>query len=195
MRTWGVKGLVRLATLPDVNSQLRMQIVDTLVSQLNSSGKEHKWYQWRLAEGLGKINVVQNQDKRPFVPQGLARVLTDTERPWLVRGEAAQSLGRLPYDSNIDVGLLAYEIAQLAQQMTDAFNKQPKLSIWKLCFMKVYGAFKPLEDDDSKQKGAACWRRSSLDLCLARIKGPFRNRSTLCCPWSSRWPVTQTPGR
>jgi hypothetical protein len=70
-----------------------------------------------------------------------------------VRAEAAQSLGRLPYDSNIDVGLLAYQVARLAQQMTDAFNKQPKLPIWKLCFMKVYGGFKPLdEDESSKQK-------------------------------------------
>ena len=153
VRAWGVKGLVRLATLPEVPSQLRSQIIDVLVAQMNGSGKEHKWYQWRLAEGLGRLNVIQNQDKRPFVPQALARVLADTERPWLVRAEAAQSLGRLPYDSNIDVGLLAYEMAQLAQQMTVAYIKQPELSIWKLCFMKVYGGFKPLEDEEgSKQK-------------------------------------------
>jgi hypothetical protein len=86
------------------------------------------------------------------VPQALAQVLADTERPWLVRAEAAQSLGRLPYDSNIDVGLLAYEIAQLAQQMTEAFNKQPKVPIWKLCFMKVYGGFKPLEEEDGTRQ-------------------------------------------
>ena len=44
-------------------------------------------------------------------------------------------------------------MARLAQQMTEAFNKQPKLALWKLCFMKVYGGFKPLEDEDSsKQK-------------------------------------------
>jgi len=79
-------------------------------------------------------------------------VLTDTDRPWLVRAEAAQSLGRLPYDSNIDVGLLAYETARLAQQMTEAFEKQPKLPIWKLCFMKVYGAFKPLEEEDASRQ-------------------------------------------
>ena len=153
VRIWGVNGLVRLAALPEVNSQLRGQIVDTFVSQLISSSKEHQWYQFRLVEGLGKFNVVHNQEKRPFVPQALARVLTDTNRPWLVRAEAAQSLGRLPYDTNIDVGLLAYEMARLAQQLTEAFNKQPKLAIWKLCFMKVYGGFKPLDDDEaSKQK-------------------------------------------
>jgi hypothetical protein len=153
VRAWGVKGLVRLAMLPEVNAQLRGQIVDVLVAQVKSSGKEYKWYQWRLVEGLGRINVVHNQDKRPYVPQALAQVLADTERPWLVRAEAAQSLGRLPYDSNIDVGLLAYEMAQLAQQMTEAFNKQSSNAIWKLCFMKVYGGFKPLDDEDgSKQK-------------------------------------------
>lgn len=153
VRAWGIKGLVRLATLPEAPAQLRSDIVDMLVAQMNSSSQEHKWYQWRLAEGLGRLNVVLNQGKRPYVPQALARVLTDTDRPWLVRAEAAQSLGRLPYDSNIDVGLLAYEIARLAQQMTEAFDKQRELPIWKLCFMKVYGAFKPLEEEDSsKQK-------------------------------------------
>jgi len=153
VRGWGVKGLVRLATLPEIPSAKRSQIVDTLVAQMNTSGKEYKWYQFRLAEGLGKLNIVQNQEKRPFVPQALARVLTDTERPWLVRAEAAQSLGRLPYDINLDVGLIAYEVALLAQQMTEAYNKQPSHAIWKLCFMKVYGAFKPLEEEDgSKQK-------------------------------------------
>jgi len=155
VRVWGVNGLVRLAILPEISNQLRNQIIETLVELMTSSGKEkeHLWYQWRLAEGLGKMTVIQNQDKRPIVPQALAQVLADVDRPWLVRAEAAQSLGRLPYDrGDIDLGLVAYQTAKLTQQMTDAFNKDPKPAGWKLCFMKLYGAFKPLDDDDAKLK-------------------------------------------
>jgi hypothetical protein len=144
VRIWGVNGLVSLAEVPEIKPQLRGKIVETLVGLMDASGKEHVWYQWRLAEGLGKLNVVLDQNKRPVVPQALALVLADADRPWLVRAEAAQSLGNLPYTMDIDMGLLAYETARLTQQMTDAYNKQPKMAMWKLCFLKVYGAFKPL---------------------------------------------------
>jgi len=154
VRVWGVNGLVRLAVLPELPTLKRYRLVDTLVSQMNGSAKEHDWYQFRLAEGLGRLTVIQNADKHAVVPQALALVLADPSRPWLVRAEAAQSLGRLPYESAppIDLGLLAYETAQLAQQMTEAYNKEPKLAIWRLGFMKVYGAFKPLEEEDARLK-------------------------------------------
>jgi len=45
VRAWGIKGLVRLATLPEAPAQLRSQIVEMLVAQMNSSSQEHKWYQ------------------------------------------------------------------------------------------------------------------------------------------------------
>jgi hypothetical protein len=157
VRVWGINGLVRVATLDGINSQLRNRLVDLLVAKMNSSGKEHEWYQLRLAEGLGKLTVIQNQDKRPVVPQALAMVLVDTNRPLLVRAEAAQSLGRLQYDSAppIDVSLLAYETARLTQQIVEGYNKDkaPKQAIWKLCLIRIYGGFKPLEDEDvSKDK-------------------------------------------
>jgi hypothetical protein len=152
VRVWGINGLVRLAVLPDLPVSLRNQIVDALVSQMKASSQEHEWYQFRLAEGLGRLTVIQNAEKRMVVPQALGVVLADTSRPWLVRAEAAQSLGRLPYESAppIDLGLVAYETARLARQMTEAYNKEPKLAIWRLAFIKVYGAFKPLDDDDAK---------------------------------------------
>ncbi|MBS0265190.1 MAG: hypothetical protein JSS02_24875 [Planctomycetes bacterium] len=156
IRLWGVNGLVRLASLDAINSQIRNRIVDLLVAQMNASSTEHEWYQLRLAEGLGKLTVIQNQDKRPVVPQALATVLADNNRPLLVRAEAAQSLGRLQYDSApaIDVGLLAFETARLTQQIIDGYNKDrpagkaPKQAIWKLCLIRIYGGFKPLEDEE-----------------------------------------------
>jgi hypothetical protein len=151
-RIWGVNGLVRLATLPEIKPQLRNHIVETLVARMYDSKGEHVWYQWRLAEGLGRLTVIQDQDKRPFVPQALATVLADSERPWIVRAEAAQSLGRLPYAVDIDMGLVAHQTASLVKEMTEAYNRDPKRAIWKLCFFKIYGAFKPIDDEDANKK-------------------------------------------
>jgi hypothetical protein len=151
-RIWGVNGLVHLATLPEIKPQLRNEIVNTLVARMYDSKGEHAWYQWRLAEGLGRLTVIQDQEKRPFVPQALATVLADSERPWIVRAEAAQSLGRLPYSVDIDMGLVAHQTANLVKEMTEAYNRDPKQAIWKLCFFKIYAAFKPVDDEDANKK-------------------------------------------
>jgi hypothetical protein len=156
IRLWGVHGLVRLAMIDTLNVQLRNRIVDLLVAQMNASADENEWYQLRLAEGLGKLPVIQNQDKRPVVPQALATVLADPKRSLLVRAEAAQSLGRLQYESAppVDVSLLVFETAQLTQQVIDGYNKDrpvdktPKQAKWRLCLIRIYGSFKPLEDED-----------------------------------------------
>jgi hypothetical protein len=143
-RIWGVNGLVRIASLPQVKPAMRTEIVDVLVRLVNESAGEHEWYQWRLVEGLGRLNVVADAQKRLVVPQALARVLADQKRHWLVRSEAAVSIGRLPYTVEINAGVIAYQVGLLAQQMTEAYNDEPELALWKLCFMKLYGAFKPL---------------------------------------------------
>jgi hypothetical protein len=84
------------------------------------------------------------------VAQVLAEVLVDPQRPPLVRAEAARSIGRLPYERDVDVGLLAHEIARFVQQMTEAFQKAPKETDWKLAYIKVYLAFKPGDEEDAK---------------------------------------------
>ena len=149
VRVWGVEGLVRIGTVPDLKPALRIQIAEALARQLTASTTDHEWLQWRLASAVGMVGVAYNVDKRPFAPEVLAQVLIDTKRPWLVRAEAAQSLGRLPLDRDVDLSLLAHEIAELAQQMGDAYLKSPEDTMWKLTFLKLYLAFKPGSDDDA----------------------------------------------
>jgi hypothetical protein len=150
-RIWGVIGLVRLAALPELKASQKNDIMVALLNQLSDSENEHEWYQWRLVEGLGRLNIVFNQDKsKPVVADALARVLADEDRPPLVRAEAALSLGRLQYTTDINAGLIAYEMALLAQQMADDYGKAPDEAMWKLCFMKVYGGFKPLDDEQKR---------------------------------------------
>jgi hypothetical protein len=109
------------------------------------------------------------KDKPLAVPQALAKVLANRKRTWLVRSEAALSLGRLAYTLEIDAGLIAYEIALLAQQMAESedYSNDPAMALWKLCSLKLYGAFKPLDVEQKRglltqtEKGPlASYRRS-----------------------------------
>src|SRR5262245_30775918 len=67
-RIWGVIGLVRIASLSQAKPATRNEIVELLVKLVNESAGEHEWYQWRLVEGLGRLNVVMNADKKVIVP-------------------------------------------------------------------------------------------------------------------------------
>jgi len=149
VRVWGVEGLVRIGTVPDLKPAIRTQVGEVLARNLTSSNSDHDWLQWRLASAVGSVGVAYNLDKRPFAPEALASVLIDTKRSWLVRAEAAQSLGRLPLDRDVDLSLVAHEVAELAQQMGDAYLKNPEDAMWKLTFLKLYLAFKPGSDEDA----------------------------------------------
>ncbi|MGE5191782.1 MAG: HEAT repeat domain-containing protein [Deltaproteobacteria bacterium] len=205
-RIWGVIGLVRLGELPELKLPLRNTIVKALVEQLHNSADEHEWYQWRVAEGLGKLNVVYDAEKRAIVPQELAQVLADADRPWLVRAEAALSLGRLQYTSaDIDAGLIAYETALLALQTAEAYGKEPERDIWKLYFMKVYGAFKPLDADQKRglltqaEKGPlASYKRTvqeAFDVVLPVVRNVVVNSEGMDTSLASlrKWIDSNTP--
>jgi hypothetical protein len=151
VRIWAVDGLMRIGAIPETRPTVRNEIVDALVEQLGASANDHEWLQWRLAESLGILGVAYNTLRQPAVVQALAKVLVDPQRPWLVRAEAAQSLGRLPLGGEIDLTLIAREIAHLAEQMADAYQKKPDQASWKLAFLKLYLAFRPANEDDAKK--------------------------------------------
>jgi hypothetical protein len=145
VRTWGISGLVKLARLPELRASERSAILETLVEQLGTSQDEPLWNQYRLVEGLGQLKLASFGARNPVVAQAVSRVLVDEERDFLVRSEAAFALGQLNYESGVDLGLIAWEIGQLASQMAKAAAEAPDDRRWKLCFVKLYGAFKPLE--------------------------------------------------
>jgi beta-lactamase regulating signal transducer with metallopeptidase domain len=153
VRLWGVKGLVRLASDPQLPNPLRKRIVTTLVAQLDRSGRAHEWYQWRLVEGLGLLDLTQDENEWRDVVGALSRVMGDADRTWRIRAESARSLGWVPYDRDFDAGRLADEIARLAQEMADASESEPQQKKdWKACAMLFYGAFKPLGNQAAEQK-------------------------------------------
>ncbi|RMG33018.1 MAG: hypothetical protein D6725_16580 [Planctomycetota bacterium] len=135
------------------NNQWREEAALVLSRELQRRDT-HRWYQFRLAEALGYVDVLATAEDRskPFVVQTLAEVLSDQKRHWLVRAAAAKSLGRLPLDSTINTGLLVYQIASLAHQMATRQMQDPKAWYWSRAFTYVYLAFKP-EDAAEQARG------------------------------------------
>lgn len=151
VRMWAVKGLVRVASIKEIKGEIKLPIVSALVDELNRSSAAHPWYQMRLAEGVGQLNALYDRNKQPVVSMALESVLMDEKRPRLARCEAAQALGRVPLDKQINVTKIAVEIVRLAQQMTVDYQKQPKLAEWNICFLKLYLAFRPLNESEKSQ--------------------------------------------
>ena len=145
------RGLKRICEVGNPENQLRLQIAEALVSELSRSGI-HFWYQWTLTDGLGKAGVSYNLARRPFVVQALMKVLVDSEKHWIVRGEAARSLGRVPLDSNMNVDLILFSVVDLCQQMAHAYNERSQLFYWKDCFLKLYLSFQPQDESEENRR-------------------------------------------
>lgn len=161
VKIWAVNGLVRIGEMPetgDLNAQVRHSIVEALIRELESTGKEdyttskdHWWYQMRLAQGLGLVNYSRDRAQRATIPQALLQVLVDKKRHPLVRAEAAQALGRIQYDNKVNASLIATAIAEFATEVGKA-DKNPPSPEWepiiKLLAVKLYASFNPVNKEE-----------------------------------------------
>lgn len=138
-----VNGLTHIATHSQISNLDKLKFSKAFVAELQRPNI-HYWYQWRLVEGLGKVGIaidLQANPQRPFVVQALGEILVDKKRDWLVRSEAARSIGRLPLSPNIHVSMLAVEMLNLGRQMAVAYNKNPAGFNRKDCFFRLMLAF------------------------------------------------------
>ena len=150
VKIWAVKGLARIAADPEFKTESRQEIVEALVEELHLSEKSNAWYQRRVIEGLGTIGAIEDRSKRPIVVVELTKIMVNPKREWVVRAEAAHSIGRLKLDNNIDVGRVSVEVAHLAEQMSKAYaqEKLPKSIYWKDCFWTLYQAYQPANQEE-----------------------------------------------
>jgi len=152
-RIWAAVGLGRMLLLPviDLPTKQRQDIVAALIAALNRDKGGAWWLQMRQVEALGQCNISSDSAGRPIVLQTLGEILADKDRPWIVRAEAAQAIGRIPIDKKVDYSVLVSQIIRLGQQMADEAVKDPRKSDWGLCFFKLYLAFKPANADEQKK--------------------------------------------
>lgn len=131
---------------------LKHRIVHGLIDGLKNKDA-HYWYQMRLVEALGATDLILDRTTRePFLFKAVSSVLVDQQRHWLVRSEAARVLGRLPANGEINFGLLAFEVVQLARQMSVAYNQTPNVIFWRECYFDLYLAFRPLNDQENARQ-------------------------------------------
>lgn len=151
-----VVGLYRILLLGTPDVQLRSRIAEAFVAELKTSNT-HWAYQARLAHALTGIDKIYDLQQKPFVIQALAMVISDPQRDWRARAEAARSLGRVPMDGSINVKLLAHEIAKLGSDMAKAHEQSPQEHYWKMAFWNLYMAFQAYDEFDKdaerKRKG------------------------------------------
>ncbi len=151
VKVCAVNGIVRLMKLGNPIFPLRMTVGQALAGELQRAGT-HPWYQMRLAGAMSVVDVNVDQAGKPFVVNALVGVLKDVGRPYLVRAEAAKSLGRIPLppvvktgDITQAVGGFALQLAKAAQQAPPQQKDDPR---WKGEFIRVYLAFQQLDAND-----------------------------------------------
>ena len=166
-----VKGLKRIVQLGRPNDDLQHRVAESLIKEL-ANVEYCWWYQMRLTEALGAVDLFLHRNSNtPFILDALSKVLVDRKRHWVVRCQAAKSLGRSRFAplgggaaavAKVNIGLIAHRIADLGRQMADAYNKNPRASYWKDCYFRLYLAFRPI---DSHEKA----RHAGLLLKMERL--------------------------
>jgi hypothetical protein len=140
-----INGLNRIALNATLSANLNLRIATVLIKEL--ANKETAWwYQMRLVETLGSIDLTLDPvQRKPFIVQALVDVITDKGRHWIVRSEAAKACGRAKLDPQVKVNVLVYEIVRLTREMVDGRTQNPAAFYWRQCFFATYLAFQPVD--------------------------------------------------
>lgn len=153
MQIWAVKGINRVLRTGDLDDAKRHAIAMRLIAELSGKPQSYYWYQWRMVEALGGAGLLNFGNDRAFAVDALAKIVTDPNRHPRVRAEAAKQLGRQPLDGNVNVGLIAYSIADLTRDLVRRQNANPRDPNWQYCFVSIYLAFKPLDAQEEARNG------------------------------------------
>lgn len=150
-------GLKRIALLAKFD-RARARKVGTVLVATFQQKKLHPWYQFRLAEALGNVDLEQLPNGRAIIVQALAKAMIDQKLSPRVRCECAKALGRAALPPNVNLKLLTVEIVKLAREMSDLYNadvnavnagKMKRVPAhWPVSFVKIYYAFYPTDYRD-----------------------------------------------
>ncbi len=175
LKVVAVNGLRRILETADPKTTDKVDISVVLASEIQDA-KTHPWYQMRLAETLGTIDIVRDNRNQPLIVKTLIEVLMDSGRPWVVRATAAHALGRAEYDPQINVSLVAYEIVEFANQYA-AYLKQNPLDVNShYCAWMLYTAFQP-GDALERTEGAGLLARvggNTFAAHRAKVEGAYK---------------------
>jgi hypothetical protein len=145
----GLKNACRYGN-PPVAAGDNARLAKKLISELEKPGT-HEWYQVELCETLSAIDQTLDLDRQPSIVQELSKVMFDASRPLCARGAAAKGLGRAALDPSIDLGVIAYGVADLCRQMVEARN-EGKRHVSRLCIADIFLAFQPKDTPEKSRR-------------------------------------------
>jgi len=146
-----VLSLMRILMLGNPNVEQKREIATALVSELKRPDTD-PWYQRRLAEALGYVDVSLDLDRNPFVFDVLNSIIKDPNRDIRTRVQAAWALGRHPLEKSLDVNQLTVDIAALANEIAQVQKQEPKSPDLKRCALLLYLAFQAKDETDRDAK-------------------------------------------
>lgn len=142
------RSVIRLLRFGTPSVPLKHQVASVAIAQLKDP-TTHFWYQMRLVEALGLVDVTLDlNERKPFVVNALRGVMNDPKRDWQVRAQAVKSLGRVPFDAQVDVNATMREIAQFSLDLAKAAQQKPESPLWKSAFVWVYLGFQAADGTD-----------------------------------------------
>ena len=163
-------GIYRLLRTSAPEAKLKIKVADALVKEFARTDT-HFWYQLRLAAALSACDVSLDFNRQPFVVNVLLKAISDPQRPFAVRAEAARALGRVPIEPSVDYTRLLHELGVMAHALGTAAQQNPNDTEWPRCFLKLYYAFQPR---DPNEMGADRKTKAGL---LSRTNNPSATRA------------------
>lgn len=147
-----VQGLAKICRHKDCKSEDRFAIIEALINQMSLAKTLPEWYGWRLAESLSQLGDPNDRTRQPVVVDALVKVLKDSGYTYLVRSQAASSLGRISLDAYRKADEIAVEMLRLGEQMALDYEKTPRDPRWKLYFCYLYLGFHPRDAAEKADK-------------------------------------------
>jgi len=142
-----VHGIMRILGRDDILKFPRNEKLQTAELLEDELQKENTyfWYQQKLIQGLQSTQIDVDRSGAPFIVQVLTKVMSDSNRDSRVRSDAAYTVSRIPIAANVNLSLLAWQIAKVVEELGMEYNKAPEKAYWTNSFLKLYGAFQPLK--------------------------------------------------
>jgi hypothetical protein len=156
-RILAAEGLTRIcrdgdgAPSSNEKSDIAMALVSALRNTPPSSEDGIRWFRFKVIKALGFVDRIDNSAKQPIAIEALLDVIVNPQESWLNRAMAAQSISQLPYESNVNVPLITYELARLLADMGEQAVKAASPG-WREPFTRLYLAFRPAMAKQAKEK-------------------------------------------
>ncbi|MBD3673337.1 MAG: hypothetical protein HUJ26_07405 [Planctomycetaceae bacterium] len=182
-----VQGIIRIISSEQVKLPRNDLLQTALVmEQQLKDADTYYWYQIRLIQGLVATQIDVNRAGEPFIVTGLVQTMSDANRDPRVRSQAAYSLPRVPIPGNVNLGIIAWQVARTCEQLALEYNEKPGQIYWISTFLKIYGAFQPLKKGQEQgliyltsQAGFAAHQpmvATAYDNTLPVVKAVFNNK-------------------